>query len=492
MLHFFRRSIGRKLLLAVWLPSTLAGLAGLYWLRQLAHHGDPQDELAFQVAMGGLVAFALVVAVVHVISVRMFLELPLRELTAAMRRAQLGDFLHRVEIQGEDELSELARTFNATLAAVTDLHALRIDDAATLRALERELVLKAQVEARVRELEMLHRLAETLSATLDLETRCRKVAELARARAPGAPFALLLLDPVSGDLVVGSGAGIPREMVGRRLPAGAGLAGRAVAAGQPLVIEGGAMAEAWLPLGAAPPAAVAVPMIHQSRCVGVMLYGLAGASAFDATEARLAASAAGLVATAIENARLHQSMVRLSQTDNLTGVQNRRQLFARLEAERERAARFGEPFSLLLLDIDRFRELNEAVGHVAGDAVLRQLAALLAREARAVDLVARSGGEEFAVVLPRTEAGEAERIAERLRGVVADAVFEGAPGRRVSISVGVASLPQHAVDLASLADCADAALFAAKRSGRDAVRVFEPGQREAHGRRREVATTGQP
>jgi diguanylate cyclase (GGDEF)-like protein len=231
-------------------------------------------------------------------------------------------------------------------------------------------------------------------------------------------------------------------------------------------------------------------MIHQGRSVGALLYGLTSAAAFSESEARLAGSAARLVATAIENARLHQSLVRLSQTDHLTGVQNRRQLFARLEAERDRTARYGEPFSLLLLDIDRFRQLNEAVGHLAGDAVLRQVAALVGREARAVDLVARSGGEEFAVVLPRTGSAEAAGFAERLRATVAASLFEGAPGGRVTISIGVACLPEHAVELAALADSADAALFAAKRSGRDAVRVAAAGQRDDPARRRDVGSTG--
>jgi diguanylate cyclase (GGDEF)-like protein len=302
--------------------------------------------------------------------------------------------------------------------------------------------------------------------------------------------AVLLSDEVTGELVVRGVAGIDPALVGTRHAPGSGLAGRAVLQGIPVRAEG-AEAAAALPGADAPVAVVlAVPLLLQDGCAGALLYGRAGAVAFDEDELKLMSSAARQVATAVENVRLHQTMVRLSQTDNLTGVQNRRQLFSRLELERERAARFAEPFALLLLDVDRFRELNEAVGHVRGDAVLRDVASLLLREVRGVDLVARYGGEEFAVVLPRAGAAEAEEAAERLRAAVAGSAFEEAPGGRVTVSVGAAWCPGDARDVATLVDAADAALFAAKRAGRNAARLHQPGHRTDPERRRDLGTTG--
>jgi diguanylate cyclase (GGDEF)-like protein len=302
--------------------------------------------------------------------------------------------------------------------------------------------------------------------------------------------AVLLADEITGELVVRGVAGIDEALIGTRHAPGSGLAGSAVRKGE-LVRTEGAEAAAALP-GATVPvtAALAAPLLHQDGCAGVLLYGRGHSAAFTEEEQRLVASASRQVATAVENVRLHQTMIRLSQTDSLTGVQNRRQLFSRLELERERAARFGEPFALLLLDVDRFRELNEVAGHAAGDLVLREVAELLTRELRGVDLVARYGGEEFAVVLPRSGAVEAAEAAERLRAAVAGSAFDGAPGGRVTVSVGGAWLPGDARDVASLVDAADAALFAAKRAGRNAARLHQPGQRSDPARRRDLGTTG--
>jgi diguanylate cyclase (GGDEF)-like protein len=490
MPHLVRRTIGRKLFLAVGLPTLAVALAGVLWLRHEAATEAPSLEPAFRVAILGVLLLAGLMGLIHALAVRFLLEQPLQRLAAGLQRASRGDFLHRLEAGGDDELGALARTFNTTLAAITDLHAARIDDAAELSAMQREVALKAQLEARLNELELMHRMASALSGTWDLEALCRRVAELAAQRLPDTGFALLLADDVTRELVVRAVAQLDPAAVGTRLAPGTGLAGRAVAE-RYLVQARGEEAAAALP--GAPvrfASAVAVPLLHPGGCAGVMLYGRAGQDAFEEGELRLIASAALQVATVVESARLQQAMVRLSQTDTLTGVQNRRQLFARLELERERAARFGEPFALLLVDVDRFRELNEAAGHAAGDATLREVATLLQREIREVDLVARYGGEEFAVVLPRTGPAEAREAAERVRAAVEGSGFESAPGGRLTISVGGACFPSDSRDLAVLVDCADAALFAAKRSGRNVALLHEPGMRVDPARRRDPRATG--
>jgi two-component system cell cycle response regulator len=165
----------------------------------------------------------------------------------------------------------------------------------------------------------------------------------------------------------------------------------------------------------------------------------------------------------------HAELLELAQTDPLTGTANRRALGARLDAEFERASRYGGELSLLLIDIDDFKRVNDTFGHPVGDAVLVELARIFTREQRTVDLVARYGGEEFVIMLPETGVAGASNFAERLLTKVAAHEF-GAPPQavRVTISVGIATYPDgRATDPTQFVAQADAKLYQAKRDGRN-------------------------
>jgi diguanylate cyclase (GGDEF)-like protein/PAS domain S-box-containing protein len=170
------------------------------------------------------------------------------------------------------------------------------------------------------------------------------------------------------------------------------------------------------------------------------------------------------------NARLEL----LAATDGLTRLKNRRAFQEKLAEEFERAARDATPLSLLLLDVDRFKQFNDDFGHPAGDSVLRGVALLLEETARSTDFVARYGGEEFAVLLPNTDEEGAVVLGERFRAAVMEAEWKHAA---ITISVGAATMAPGA-DGAELIDEADAALYESKRSGRNCVRHAAQLQRD--------------
>ncbi len=175
----------------------------------------------------------------------------------------------------------------------------------------------------------------------------------------------------------------------------------------------------------------------------------------------------------LERAVTGQEQLRhLASTDPLTGAMNRRALGEKLEQEMDRAARYASLLTCMMIDIDNFKLINDTYGHLTGDRILKQLAALLKREQRSPDVVARYGGEEFVVLLPETTTGESRNFAERVLKRVSGFDF-GEPGRpvRVTISIGLASYPDERVtDGESLLKLADQHLYRAKSEGRNRVR----------------------
>jgi diguanylate cyclase (GGDEF)-like protein len=175
----------------------------------------------------------------------------------------------------------------------------------------------------------------------------------------------------------------------------------------------------------------------------------------------------------LQRCLMHQQLAAAARTDPKTGLLNATAWQREADAEVTRAQRSGVPLGLLLVDVDHFKRVNDRHGHLIGDQVLRALAAELRQQVRESDVVGRFGGEEFTVLLPRTDATEACRIAERLRTSASLLRVCAAEAKiKVTVSIGVAVLGQHGGDLFELLAAADLALYRAKDAGRDTVRLY--------------------
>ena len=183
---------------------------------------------------------------------------------------------------------------------------------------------------------------------------------------------------------------------------------------------------------------------------------------FDASYESLVRALASQAAVAIRNARLEE----LSFKDSLTDVYNRRYFKLRLDEEAKRHVRFEQPLSLVYVDVDRFKAINDEFGHGAGDKVLRETAQLLVNQSRSFTTVTRHGGDEFAILLVNTPKAGAVTYANRMKGVIERYPFGHGS---VTVSIGVATLPDDAVTADALVAAADSALYDAKRTGRNTV-----------------------
>jgi diguanylate cyclase (GGDEF)-like protein len=483
-------SLRYKLLVTIGGPAFLLALGGTGWLVHRSHATDA----ALHSALTAVMLFGATLVMATFVSLHFFLIRPLARLSSVMRMAEQGDVLVRADVRGRDEIGQLSVAFNRMLENMTAIKAEEIDAQNSLAVAQEQLSLQEELEKshleleqRVNHLSLLYDVAKSLTSTLELPELLGRISTIVATRLHFRRFSLMLL--TEDKLEVKVALPPTTESSGVRFAVGEGACGHAAKTLKTVYIPDLSQDPTFVARARKNPSGslLAVPIVHQGNLLGVFNFERPQMASFDEGDIELLSAVADQVAMAVQNARLHEETVALSITDPLTGVPNRRHLFARLEMEVARGQRFGAPVSFVMVDIDHFKKLNDAAGHRAGDVTLKEVADLLKGHIRKVDTVARYGGEEFAFILPQSTKAEAVQLAEKLRRAVEQHPFtygKSQPGGRVTISLGVSSFSHDAGSLDALVDAADASLYASKRGGRNLVTAFSPGMELHPGRER--------
>jgi len=411
--------------------------------------GENRGDLILLFAGLLLVLIVLIVLVGYVVGG--LVTGPVEELADAARAVSRGDLDQHVEPAGDVELASLGRAFNEMTANlrrhVEELEQSRHEFQAAMARLGDVLVSTHDIGG------IIDVVLEACTLTLRADEALffERVAMPARIRATAAQSWSVPALELNGTGVAGSAA---RELAPVRLPGDVTLA------------EGEPQAEV----------AMAVPVVSEGRLFGVIaVYGRSAGGPFREEDVHTLQTLARQTEVAIGNVFLHDETRRQARTDGTTGLWNRREFELRALDSVKEATRFEEPFGIILVDIDNFKRVNDDYDHSTGDAALIWLASKLSEATREIDVVARWGGEEFIVLLPRAGVDETATVAERIRATVAaEPLVDGPKVIPLTVSIGMAVHPTDGATADALFKAADAALLRAKRMGKNRVERARP------------------
>lgn len=321
---------------------------------------------------------------------------------------------------------------------------------------------------RAEQLEAINAVARQTTALLELDKLLTVVCRLLLQWFHIDHVAVLIAEGESLRVRAYEGRLTPSVSMGAQLAPGAGLAARALSSGRSVIENDISKVEGYITGFVETQSEMCVPLIFFGEKLGVLALDSARKNAFDAEDQQPLESVADICAAAMQNANYFDRMRQLAYVDGLTGIHNRRFFEMRIVEELERAGRFQARMSVIMVDIDNFKRLNDEFGHLLGDEVLRSVSTILKQQLRKMDLVCRYGGEEFAIVVPETSGENAMRVADKLRRHIENHNFPGVP-RPVTISCGVADYPTQGITRDEVVASADAALYLAKQSGRNRI-----------------------
>ncbi len=283
-----------------------------------------------------------------------------------------------------------------------------------------------------------------------------------------------ILDYATKDIEIKAEAGTTMRAVGRRVPLGAGILGRVARSNEMALIQNSDEERLGSLLDDAR-SVLCIPITYGETLLGVLNVESRRNDAFGQQEVLILRTLADLLATALHNAFVFQKLQQQAITDGLTGIKTRRFFVEALQSEWKRASRSGRAFSVVLMDLDKFKSVNDTMGHLEGDLVLARVGRLLEQKCRQSNVVARYGGDEFVILMPETALEQAQVLSERLRlWVATDPMLNE---RHVTGSFGVATFPLHGATAEEVLRVADAGMYASKHAGGNNVATVEEFRR---------------
>jgi diguanylate cyclase (GGDEF)-like protein len=279
-----------------------------------------------------------------------------------------------------------------------------------------------------------------------------------------------ILDYATKEIEIKVEAGTTAREKGKKIPVTAGIVGRVARTGETAMVNANetGQLQGLLPGSRS---VLCIPITYGDTLLGVLNVESEQERAFSTEDALVMNTLADLLATALHNSFVFQKLQQQSITDGLTSIKTRRFFWEALSAEWKRASRSGRPFSVVLIDLDKFKEVNDTFGHLEGDLVLARVGRLLEQKCRQSNVVARYGGDEFVILMPETAVEQAQILSERLRlWLATDPMLSE---HHITGSFGVASFPVHGLAAEDIIRVADAGMYVSKKAGGDRVSTAE-------------------